>query len=98
MGAQTQEERGHREDPSSTGLDLCLSLAAFIWSSPGLLPTSLPGHAPCPELKAAVLTDSGFKRPSTGSQSPGGLVVRILGFHCHSPGSIPGQGTEEQGE
>jgi len=20
---------------------------------------------------------------------PGGLVVRILGFHCHGPGSIP---------
>lgn len=20
----------------------------------------------------------------------GGLVVRILGFHCHGPGSIPG--------
>ena len=25
---------------------------------------------------------------------PGGLVVRIPGFHCHDPGSIPGQGTE----
>ena len=25
---------------------------------------------------------------------PGGLVVRILGFHCHGLGSIPGQGTE----
>ena len=25
---------------------------------------------------------------------PGGLVVRILGFHCHGAGSIPGQGTE----
>ena len=25
---------------------------------------------------------------------PGGLVVRILGFHCHSASSIPGQGTE----
>ena len=22
------------------------------------------------------------------------LVVRILGFHCRGPGSIPGQGTE----
>ena len=26
--------------------------------------------------------------------NPGGLVVRIPGFHCHGPGSIPGQGTE----
>ena len=25
---------------------------------------------------------------------PGGLVVRIPGFHCGGPGSIPGQGTE----
>ena len=25
---------------------------------------------------------------------PGGLVVRIPGFPCHDPGSIPGQGTE----
>ena len=25
---------------------------------------------------------------------PGGLVVRILGFHCHGPGSISGRGTE----
>ena len=25
---------------------------------------------------------------------PGGLVIRILGFHCLGPGSVPGQGTE----
>ena len=25
---------------------------------------------------------------------PGGLIVRILGFHCHGPGSVPGQETE----
>ena len=25
---------------------------------------------------------------------PGGLMVRILGFHCHGPGSIPGWETE----
>ena len=25
---------------------------------------------------------------------PGCLVVRMLDFHCHGPGSIPGQGTE----
>ena len=25
---------------------------------------------------------------------PGGLVVRILGFHSHGPGSVPGWGTE----
>ena len=25
---------------------------------------------------------------------PGGLVVRILGFHCHDLGSTPSQGTE----
>ena len=25
---------------------------------------------------------------------PGGLVVRILGFHCCDPGSVPGWGTE----
>ena len=25
---------------------------------------------------------------------PGGLVVRIPGFHCNGPGSISGQGTD----
>ena len=25
---------------------------------------------------------------------PDDLLVRILDFHCHEPGSIPGQGTE----
>ena len=25
---------------------------------------------------------------------PGCLVVRILGFHCHDLGSVPGRGTE----
>ena len=25
---------------------------------------------------------------------PGGLVVKIPGFHCHSLGSVPGRGTE----
>ena len=25
---------------------------------------------------------------------PGGLLARILGFHCHGLGSIPGWGTE----
>ena len=25
---------------------------------------------------------------------PGGLVVRIPGFHCHGPGSVTGRGTE----
>ena len=27
----------------------------------------------------------------SGSPSPGGLVVRILGIHCHGPGSITGR-------
>ena len=30
----------------------------------------------------------------TTLEFPGGPQVRILGFHCHSPGLIPGQGTE----
>ena len=25
---------------------------------------------------------------------PGGLIIRILGFHCHGPGSVPGEETE----
>ena len=25
---------------------------------------------------------------------PGGLMVRVPGFHCQGPGSDPGQGTE----
>ena len=32
-----------------------------------------------------------FKNQS--GESPGSLVVRILGFHCHGPGSIPGHRT-----
>ena len=28
---------------------------------------------------------------------PSGLVDRILGFHCCGPGSIPDQGTDEEG-
>ena len=27
-------------------------------------------------------------------QFPGGLVIRTQSFHCYSPGSIPGLGTE----
>ena len=29
---------------------------------------------------------------------PGGLGVRILGFHCCGQASVPGQGTESQAE
>jgi len=29
-----------------------------------------------------------------GWEFPGGLVGRILGFHCRGPSSIPGQGTK----
>ena len=25
---------------------------------------------------------------------PGGLMVRVLGFHCSGQGSVPGRGTE----
>ena len=30
----------------------------------------------------------------TSLELPGGLVIGILGFHCHGPGSVSGQGTE----
>ena len=33
-----------------------------------------------------------FKKNEVG-EFPGGLVVRIAGFHCHGLGSIPGHGT-----
>ena len=29
-----------------------------------------------------------------GGESAGGLVVRILSFHCHGPASVPGRRTE----
>ena len=38
--------------------------------------------------------ESSCREQITTLEFPGGLQVRILGFHCHSPGSIPGQGTE----
>ena len=41
-----------------------------------------------PQVGSAALKDR------INWEFPGGLVVRILGFHCHGPGSIPGQGTE----
>ena len=33
-------------------------------------------------------------KKETSGEFPGGLVVRIPGFHCRDLGSIPGQGTE----
>ena len=47
-----------------------------------------PG-SPRMECGALGLRTSNFK---TGKVSS--LVVRILGFHYHGPGSIPGWGTE----
>ena len=35
-----------------------------------------------------------FIKSSLSWEFPGDLVVRIPGFHCHDPGSIPGWGTE----
>ena len=32
-----------------------------------------------------------FKTPGL-TEFPGSLVVRILGFHCHIPGSSPAEG------
>ena len=36
----------------------------------------------------------GLFKMTYSREFPGGLVVRILGFHCRGPGSIPGWGTE----
>ena len=33
-------------------------------------------------------------KKANSREVPGGLVVRIPGFHCRSRGSVPGQGTE----
>ena len=35
-----------------------------------------------------------FIKVQPPQEFPGGLVVRILGFHCHGPGSVPGWGAE----
>ena len=35
-----------------------------------------------------------LKKVKETGEFPGGLVVRISGFHGHGPGSVPGQGTE----
>ena len=35
---------------------------------------------------------------SRHGEFPGGLGVRILGFHCCGQASVPGQGTESQAE
>ena len=34
------------------------------------------------------------KNKNMKREFPGGLMVRIPGFHCHGPGSVPGWGTE----
>ena len=41
-------------------------------------------------------TDNLSNRPrsSTLLEFPGGLMVRILSFHCCDLGSVPGQGTK----
>lgn len=31
-----------------------------------------------------------FMQSEVNKEFPGGLVVRILGFHCHGQGSVPG--------
>ena len=40
------------------------------------------------------LTDLKIKVERLPGEFPGGLVVRISGFHCHHQCSIPGWGTE----
>ena len=35
-----------------------------------------------------------YKQELGDGEFPGGPVVRIPGFHCQGPGSIPGRGTE----
>ena len=35
-----------------------------------------------------------FHQDFKSQEFPGGLVVRIPGFHCHGLGSIPGQRTK----
>ena len=40
----------------------------------------------------------GIKKLTRAWEIPGGLVVRIPHFHCHGPGSVPGQGTEMRGQ
>ena len=52
---------------------------------------SPPGSSVNGILQARILETS-FKMKSW--EFPGSLVVRIWHFHCHGPGSIPGQGTE----
>ena len=42
--------------------------------------------------------DWDFAKKREKGEFPGGLVVRILGFHCCGPGSIPHQGTENPKE
>ena len=49
--------------------------------------TELPLHISCIPLGTERIQAWEF---------PGGLVVRILGFHCYGPGSIPGWGTDIQ--
>ena len=35
-----------------------------------------------------------FMQREGNREFPGGSVVRILGFHCHAQGSVPGLETE----
>ena len=50
------------------------------------------------EDEKGSVKDKTFKTRPTGGgglegRIPGGLVVRILGFHCHGPGSVLVWGT-----
>ena len=45
-------------------------------------------------LSVITINVNGQNSNIKNREFPGGLVLRILGFHCHGPVSVPGQGTE----
>ena len=45
-------------------------------------------------LSVITINVNGQNSNIKNREFPGGLVLRILGFHCHGLGSIPGWGTE----
>ena len=61
------------------------SSSVHPFSSPGPRELSSSIHCPYSTLSVPFL--------KSGS-SLGGPVVKILGFHCHGPGSVPVWGTE----
>ena len=104
LAAQVCPTLGQPMDCSLPGSSVRGVFQARYWSG---LPFSSPGDLPNPRIKpgSPTLQEDSLPFEPPGKpflmskmeqmrEFPGCLVVRILHFHCHCPGSMPGLGTK----